>query len=68
MGYLQDDINGLDLYNCLLVHYTQNEDYRRCNWLKVRRDQYIKLVGYFDRCRREKSERIKIKRGVVLKK
>lgn len=56
------DINGLDLINCLLVHFTQNEDYRRCKWLKVRKEQYLKLVGYFDRCRREKLERVKRKK------
>jgi hypothetical protein len=51
------DINGFDLLNCLLSHYAQKEDYRRCKWLKVRKEQYIHLVGYFDRCRSEKLKR-----------
>lgn len=58
------EINGLQLLNCLLVHFTEKEDYRRCKWLKIRKEQYIRLVGYFDRCRREKLERVKKKRAV----
>ncbi len=57
-------LDGLQLFNCLLTHFTQKEDYVRCKWLKLRKEQYIRLVGYFDRCRREKVERVKKKRGV----
>lgn len=55
------DINGNQLFTCLLAHFIKKEDYRRCKWLKVRKEQYLRLVGYFDRCRREKWERVKNK-------
>src|SRR5947209_7041684 len=56
------DVDGIELINCLLDHFIQKEDYRRCKWLKKRKEQLIQLMGYFDRCRREKVERVRKKR------
>lgn len=58
-----EDLDGVRLLDCLIHHFTEKEDYIRCKWLKKRKEALIRLVGYFDRCRREKVERVRKKRA-----
>lgn len=58
---MHKDLDGLKLLNGLLAHFAEKEDYRRCKLIKIRKEQYIRLMGYFDRCRREKRERVRKK-------